>query len=248
MSKYLKYILLAIVSVAFSYCSNAPDGVVSEKTMENILFDSYIGEAISESELTTQYETNARDVYMKSVLHKYNVSKQDYETSIAWYSEHLDKYKKIYERVLARLQKEESKLKLENTDGAVITDMAKGDSLEMWKKTAHLSFSGLPLIGNVSTEIRTNDGFIAGDSLVFKGNVRVFKTSTGNQPRMVLTIGYQDETSKTIVQKLNESKQYSIQLASDTSKRINYITAGFYHGNETYLAIDSVSLKRFHRR
>ena len=70
----------------------------------------------------------------------------------------------------------------------------------------------------------------------------------GTQPRMVLTIGYQDETSKTIVQKLNESKQYSIQLASDTSKRINYITAGFYHGNETYLAIDSVSLKRFHRR
>ncbi|MFZ4456800.1 MAG: DUF4296 domain-containing protein [Bacteroidales bacterium] len=244
----LKYIVLIFVSLLFSNCTKVPDGVVSEKTMENILFDSYLGEGLSDTELTTIYEMNAKEIYLKSVLKKYDVSKQEYDASLSWYTEHLDKYAKIYEKVLVRLQKEESKLKLENSDGNTVTDIAKGDSLEMWKKSSHLYFSGLPLIGNIFTEIRANDGFIVGDSLVFKAKIKLFKKSIGQLPRMVLTIGYQDETSKTVVEKLNESKRFSIKIASDSTKRINFIIAGFYHENETYLSLDSVSLKRFHRK
>lgn len=244
----LIYIALFVGSLIFHMgCSKVPKEVVSERTMENILYDSYLGEGLSETELAPVYDKNAREVYLKSVLKKYNVTKQEYDASVNWYMLHLDVYTKLYEKVLNRLKKEDAKWKLESGSGDIITDAAKGDTIELWRKNDGVCFSGLPIIGNAFTEIRFNETFIPGDSLLFNADVRALSESSRQTPRMVLTIRYQDESSSTKLEDLVHTQHYRIAVKTDTTKRINAIVAGFYHNQSASLLIDRISLKRIHR-
>lgn len=240
-------VLLGCLLLPFTACTKVPKDVVPEKTMENILYDSYLGEGLSETELTPLYDKNARDVYFKSVLNKYEISRQQYDASINWYMLHLDIYSKIYEKVLNRLKKESSKFRMESGSGDVITDVAKGDTVELWRKNGSTGFSGLPLIGNTFTEIRYNETFQLGDSLVFSAVARSFNRSHRQSPVMVLTLQYQDESLFTSSVKLEESRSYRIAIATDTTKRLNSIVAGFYQNHSAALLLDQISLKRMHK-
>lgn len=248
MNNRLIYSVLIVFILVQSACTSVPDGVVSEKTMEKILYDSYLGESLSETELTTVYQVQAKDVYLKSVLKKYDVSKQQYDASLNWYMKHLDIYTRIFNKVLARLKKEEARLKLESGDsqGDYLATVTAGDSVELWQKSSGAYFSGLPVIGNVFTEIKTNETFVLGDSLVFKIDIRLLNHSEKQPAKMVLTLNYLNDSSATVVKYLTNSDFYSIKIQSDTTKRLNNIIAGIYQNDLSVVSVNNISLKRFH--
>lgn len=249
MLKRLNIRFLAVLFICIlAACTKVPEGVVSQKTMESILYDSYIGEGLSETELVQTYDANARKVYFHSVLKKYGVTKQEYDSSLVWYMANLDVYSKMYDRVVLRLKKEESKLRLQSGDAGQLGKIAKGDTVNLWYKSNLLYFNELPLIGNSFVEIKNDDSFVLGDSIQFTANIRIFNHSTAQLPRMVLTIGYQNDTLKTNTETISQSRSYSIKVKADTTQKINYIQAGFYQNQPSVFTIDRVKLLRIHSK
>lgn len=248
MSKIFIYSILTAIVIGFSNCTNVPDGVVSESKMEKILYDSYLGEGLSESELTPIYETKAKDLYLKSVLKKYDVSQKEYDASLTWYMQHLDIYTKIYDKVLVKLKKEEAKLKMESGDSTFASEILKGDTVELWRNSSEIYLSGVPLIGNLLTEIKTNETFVLGDSIFLKADVHLFYASKRQAPRIVLTLNYQNDSAKTITQPITETRIYTIKIQADTTKRLNSIVAGFYQNQSSVLSVKGISLKRIHKK
>ena len=93
-------------------CSNRPSYVLSEKKMEKVLYDVYLAEA----EINTHYVAFSSDSVRKqellnSVLKKHKITEAVLDTSLAWYSGHLDKYFKIHENLNKRYAQATEKLR-----------------------------------------------------------------------------------------------------------------------------------------
>jgi len=84
-------------------CSNRPWHVLSEKQMENVLFDLYIAEIeIKENRVVFDADSLKRQQLLQSVFRKHNISEAQFDTSIVWYNAHLNRYMKINEQLNVR--------------------------------------------------------------------------------------------------------------------------------------------------
>ncbi|GHV20784.1 hypothetical protein FACS189428_0250 [Clostridia bacterium] len=87
----------------FTACTNRPWNVLSEKKMENLLFDLYIAETeIKENSPVFQSDSLRKQQLLHSVFEKHHVSEKRFDTSLVWYNAHLDRYLKINEKLTER--------------------------------------------------------------------------------------------------------------------------------------------------
>jgi hypothetical protein len=92
-----------LIAILLPACSSRPSYVLSDKKMENLLFDLYIAETeIKENASVFLNDSLQKRQLLHSVFEKHRVSEQTFDTSLVWYNANLDKYFKIIEKVTER--------------------------------------------------------------------------------------------------------------------------------------------------
>jgi hypothetical protein len=115
--------------------------------MENVLFDIHLTEAIINTNYNTFSADSAhRQELLNSVLKKHKITEAVLDTSIAWYSGHLDKYFKINNNLTKRLTELSESLKQEEVFLAIPTIYGEGRGflLPTQKSRFLLRISDLP--------------------------------------------------------------------------------------------------------
>ena len=78
-------------------------GALSDKKMENVLFDIHIADAEIENDYrlfsNNQYRETRRKQMYDAVFEKHGITRQTFDTSLVWYSGRLDRFSKIYGRI-----------------------------------------------------------------------------------------------------------------------------------------------------
>lgn len=251
MHKYVSCIFWgALLMTAFVACSKAPKGVIPEKKMENILYDSYIGEGISETVPvnTSMNEPNARRQYLFSVLKKYEVTKAEYDSSLNWYMQNLPIYMKVYDHVIARLKKEQKKVQVEKGEVLQQENIAAGDTVNIWTRTNTAMLNDLPVYGHVFSEINANQGFQLNDHYKFTANVRTLKRAGATSARMVLTIAYTNDSVQTVSREIAGCSRLELQLKTSPNRQVDKVIAGFSQNGSGIVMIDNISLLRIHEK
>jgi len=101
MSKQGVYILLLISILLLPACGK-PSWVLSEKQMEDMLFDIHLADAeISNNYMDFRTEKQKQDLYA-SVFEKHKITKEQFDTSLVWYGKNLSKYLAIYDKLNER--------------------------------------------------------------------------------------------------------------------------------------------------
>ena len=100
-------IILFLLTILLIACSNRPKEVLTDKKMEDLLYDLYV----AEGEVTTNYpifgtDSLRKETLFNSVLAKHKVTKTELDASIDWYSDNLDKYAKINKNLSNRFEKD----------------------------------------------------------------------------------------------------------------------------------------------
>ena len=97
-------ILLSVVcALCFSCKVRTPKGIPSESKMENLLYDYHRAQSMADSKDSADYKLR---LYTDAVLAKYDLSHDDFDSIMKWYSRHADKLYKVYEKVNQRLDNE----------------------------------------------------------------------------------------------------------------------------------------------
>lgn len=87
--------------------------------MEKVLYDIYLAEAeISSNYSIFSSDSTRKQELLNSVLKKHKITEAALDTSLAWYSGHLEKYLKINEKISERFAK-----KLETLQPAIISNV-----------------------------------------------------------------------------------------------------------------------------
>lgn len=99
--------LLLILSVFILSCSSekinrSGERIVPEDTLTAVLTDIHLADAYFSVKRTEKIPFERKDLY-ESILNEYNISRSRFDSTINYYTTHVDQYELLYEKVMMNL-------------------------------------------------------------------------------------------------------------------------------------------------
>lgn len=110
--KYLRYITLSgllLSSILLTGCDDSvPDGVMNEAELTSFLKEAYILEGFYAVETNFRYDSLTPQMVASydSLLKEHKLTREDFETSISWYTHHPERYERVHKQVIDELDAE----------------------------------------------------------------------------------------------------------------------------------------------
>jgi len=98
---FLSFLLILMLSA----CQNRPKEVLNRKSMEQLMYDVYVAEAILENDYNNFNTPEKKEAYINEVFKAHEVTQAQWDTSLSWYSDRIDLYLKMNDSVKVRLQR-----------------------------------------------------------------------------------------------------------------------------------------------
>lgn len=157
------FLLIILFSLS---CSKRPDYVLPKDKMVDVLYDLQMANSINET--STLPAEKRTDEYKKriiaGVLHKHNITQLELDSSIAWYSDNIEDYKKINDSLITRYNSELTRLREEE----MTLDRRRYGSSDLLENRVYLT-NNSPLYSFKMTSARLNK--IGKEYLGFKFDV-----------------------------------------------------------------------------
>lgn len=97
-------ISLLLVSLLFTSCRG--DGILSSRKMVDVLTDLHRMDGMLQLKGHRYVNESDEAAYYDAVLAKHGVTRANFDSSLVWYTDHPQRFNKLYPRVLKRLETE----------------------------------------------------------------------------------------------------------------------------------------------
>jgi len=245
-------LLVVILTVSLSGCRlKRPDNVLSPKKMEQFLYDYHLAQAIGQ-ELPKE-ERYTIQAYVDWAYAKNGITKEEFNTSLVWYTRYPKELTKIYKHLSNRVEAEYKSVSksLAQIEKAAFS-IPSGDSINLWylDRTALLNTSAY--MNKLTYRINRDTTFHRGDTinLDLYGTFVSVDSGVPAYAYMSLSAYYNDSvaTADTI---LHNSGKVALSVVLDSDKdmlnisgSINYIDSTDNRGG--MLVLSGMQLMRYH--
>lgn len=125
------FLILLIFSISCINQGKEPDYVIPKEDMVEIIIDLHLADGmLSVNEIRQELVRKDTINYYEAILDAYGYNRSDFDTSVYYYSKHIDKYDQIYGEVLNRLNEMETELKKEDEE----SDKNKKDTIRVGRR------------------------------------------------------------------------------------------------------------------
>ena len=250
-----KIISLLILTVLLVGCSKAPDHVISEGDMTDLMVDMYKAEAIIDHNEGLYHTDSIKLAFRQSILMRHNLTQEQLDTSLIWYAHNLDVYNEVQKDIIERLEDEYKELaKGDFTSVAVAVDgdmkpsvpryRAVGDTADIWGRSR--TWMLLPgFVDNLITfDMKPDKENMVGDKyeLAFKlCNMR-------NTLKVYMGVDYKDGATAFVYRTITGDGWNRCVLQSDSLREVRRIYAYMTYMSQPkqIICVDSVELLRTH--
>ena len=253
MRKINVWVILMLIPMLYGCRLRRPESVLSPKKMEQFLYDYHLAQAIGQDlPQNERYKTNA---YIDWAYSRNNITKDEFERSLIWYTRNPKELSKIYKRLSNRIDDEykavsKSLSQIEKKSFSI----QSGDSVDLWymDRTALLNTSAY--MNKLTYHINRDTTFYKGDtvSLGLYGTFVSVDSGVPQYAHISLSAYYDDgiTTADTIIR---SNAQVSLSVVLDTAKNLSNISGAIsyldYTDNRNALLILSdIELMRYHEK
>lgn len=155
------FISALLVIVTLIGCNSTPDYVIPPEKMAQLLADLHTGESVAEINRSEYSNDSLKKMLKQSIYTKHSVTAQQIDTSFVWYGHHIEEYIKVYDRVIAILDKE---LKNVGTYGNDAQITVAGDSADVWNGVRCCILSNNAPSEYISFYLNKDDNWNKGDN------------------------------------------------------------------------------------
>lgn len=203
--------------------AKTPEGIPSERQMENILYDYQLAQALAgaRSDSVAYYER----YYVGLVLEKYGLTARQFDEAVAYYSGRAEVLGKIYNRINERLaDAAPSGGTTENAYAKMLN--AKGDTLNLWheRDTYVLSATGQ---NRMEFSIPVDTAVQAGDRLLFEFTPRWLYREGQKEATICMALHYKGDSVAVVTNQIYSSARQGVTLHVD-DKPLERITGFVY--------------------
>jgi hypothetical protein len=247
---------LLLVAVLLASCNKAPDGVISEGTMTQLIIDLNKAEYYVQSHSNEFPDDSTRMALKQSIFAKHGVDQELYDHSLEWYGMNMDVYIEVCDRAFKQLEDEKKSLakRMEQepmpsrTDGPMRMGMptyaSRGDTADVWTGRRSWMLTAGMQHGALRWEQQPDEEHQPGDKYMLR--VKVQSNSHGMTATMLAD--YSDGTTSSITHPLSTNNWNVMTLQTDSTRQLRrvYGYLNYKMQPQTVAMIDSVSLVRTH--
>lgn len=226
-------------------CSKVPDGILSEKEMQTVMTDMLLAEAMIGTDYKQFKEDAAKEALYQSVFRKHGITQADYDSSLVWYGRNLDIYMKVYERVLADLNKQMTELGDIQADAAPVSNR---DSVNIWPRRSYLTLQPKALFNGAIFDIKPETNYSSGSIFVLGTRVWGLSGKETYVPEIRLSAD-QGDTIVTVRNRIEKDGYQETILRTLPTKKVRRVYGYIRLDNTdtTYykIYIDSLNLMKY---
>ena len=251
----MKKIFIILTIGILCACDNTPTGVISKGKMEDILFDFHIAQSMIYDLDPNEQEDKSQE-YIDAVFRKYDVTQEQFDSSLVWYSRHTSEYHDIYKNIKDRYENLNSELQILNGNKDMMAVFSTGgDTTNIWGAQKLIVLRNNDLLNKESFTIKADTSFHKADSYILMCKANLILESKNERKEYIsigMSIKYKDGTTiGKVCQTSTTNESMQLTLHSNDSVEIEKITGFFYfNGSNTYRStafIDDIQLFRMHQ-
>ncbi len=186
---FLVFAVLALVSCK----KDVPEGILDEKTMENVLYDYHMAQKLGESPLASKVTGHTdldynKGYYIDAALNKYGLTQTDFDRSMEWYLRHSEILYDIYKRLQDRVA---SDIGATPDRGGIAA--LSGDTANIWQgpTACLLSSTGT---NRMTFDQRTDTLLQSGDRIALRFNADWFYREGARNATAMLCVLYANDS------------------------------------------------------
>lgn len=216
--------LFAIVLLLSACKVNRPDDVLPPKTMEAVLYDYHLAQAIlMDAESAEKYK---RDFYLDWVYQKNGVTKEEFDNSLVWYTRYPEEFAEIYEKLSERVTKDRNQaaMLLERIEKSSFS-VESGDSVDLWYLNNTVIMSNSIFLDKLTYSIKADTTFHKGDTIIWNVNSTfVAPDSLPLKVYLAMSLRYGADRVVTVDTLLDHTSEVTLMSVTDTVADLNSLT------------------------
>lgn len=209
----------SVISFMIGCKPSKPSGVLSSGTMEDILFDYHVAQAMAgyDGKKMIQYET--------AVLKKHDVTKSEFDSSMVYYIRHTEELHEIYEHLSNRLNDEVVAMGGSSSIGQY--DDVTGDTANIWKGMRSAVFSPDKPFNYEAFEVKADTSFHKNDRFLLEFDAQFLYQSGPRDGIAVLAVQFSNDSVASQVTHIQSDTHFSLMIQDGDSLGIKAVRGYF---------------------
>lgn len=227
-----KWVLMAlVVAVLMVSCKpSVPSEYIQKGKMENILFDYHLAKVMFEQEGKNDSLTLL--AYQESIFEKYDVTRADFDSSMVYYSRHMQLLHEIYEHLGDRLSKElVAQGGVASGMGQYGDDIAGADTASIWKGDRSIALTPFPISNSYSFEAKADTSFHKGDRIILDFDAQFIYQMGLREATAVLSVTFMNDSVRTETVHVSSSSHFHLQIEDSGMLGIKNVRGYFLLSN-----------------
>lgn len=227
-----KWVLMAlVVAVLMVSCKpSVPSEYIQKGKMENILFDYHLAKVMFEQEGKNDSLTLL--AYQESIFEKYDVTRADFDSSMVYYSRHMQLLHEIYEHLGDRLSKElVAQGGVASGMGQYGDEIADADTASIWKGDRSIALTPFPISNSYSFEAKADTSFHKGDRIILDFDAQFIYQMGLREATAVLSVTFMNDSVRTETVHVSSSSHFHLQIEDSGMLGIKNVRGYFLLSN-----------------
>ncbi len=254
-NKGVRYILPLLILVLAACEVKYPKDIIQPDKMEALLYDYHLVQTMSTELGGDEYK---RKLYAEYVFDKHRVTKEEFDSSMVWYTrnpKHLyDIYTSLENRLTAEVEQAPGAGAQNKTAANSDTIGLEGDIVNLWQGQRLSLLSATPLMNRLTYSYTADSTYHTGDSLVMQMNVHLIapqETNVRQRAHAAMVVEYADSTFNSAGCTIQSAGRYSVAVPRNYDKQIKTVRGYIYYGDNNPQArakmlIDQLEVLRIH--
>ena len=259
MSLRRRHIVFGFLLVLLSACTpKVPGEYIQPDDMEDILYDYVVSQGSAKEEdmeNTSRVMDYRRKLYFEAVLKKYNLTQEEFDSSLVYYYTRSDRFVKIWKNVQERLG--EAAMEYGASAGEVetyTTSTLTGDTANIWNGVISQLLIPYAPHNRLQYHLQADTAFRKGDSFMLAWNSNFLYESGSKDAVAYMAVKYKNDSIVSTVTHFSVDGRTQIRIdgCDEPVKEISgfiYLGKG-YDPTSTMrmLIVTDIQLIRFHKQ
>lgn len=259
MSLRRRHIVFGFLLVLLSACTpKVPGEYIQPDDMEDILYDYFVSQGIAkeeEMENTSRVMDYRRKLYFEAVLKKYNLTQEEFDSSLVYYYTRSDRFVKIWKNVQERLG--EAAMEYGASAGEVetyTTSTLTGDTANIWNGVISQLLIPYAPHNRLQYHLQADTAFRKGDSFMLAWNSNFLYESGSKDAVAYMAVKYKNDSIVSTVTHFSVDGRTQIRI-DGCDEPVREISGFIYLGKGydptstmRMLIVTDIQLIRFHKQ
>ena len=247
---FRKSLYIIFLFLFFLSCSNRPEDVLSAREMTTVLVELHTLDGIFETNEYRHLDASEKNKYYEAILERHHIHREQFDSSLVWYSRDPKKFEKIYVRVVDRLTAEEENVKAGKYH-SLVSQQLMLTTTELWKDSTHFTLKNDSSARNRLAFVITDSALMMQDiyTLRFRSRIEAEDSCANHYIRFnVHNASGRVDSLYYPTQHDGKLRRYTLRLQADGKEKIDSLS-GYFLASDTCsfvqnAYVDSISLTR----